>query len=563
MFRYVGCLALTMAMLLPQEALAQKKENLETDTPTFRTGVNLILVPVVVLDKKGNPIGGLQQSDFELLDRKKVQEITTFSAETRSAPASVQTSRLTSNTNPLVSPDLVPQASSDQASTRFVAYLFDDVHLEFADIARAQKAALENLKNMGFEDQIGIFTTSGQTVLDFTTDREKLKATLEKLSPRTSKAPKCPDIDYYLGEKIFNHSDPRAMTAGLIKLANCMPHTPTSIAISLVENAAREAYFFGEQMARVSLSVIQHMTRRMAVLPGQKSVVLVSPGFIAPGLNYEKSALIDLATRSGVQINTMDARGIYGESTMDASRPFTGAANASEMTIEQDFDRAAISTQGHMLAELAEGTGGIRFFNDNHLLEGFKRLSVPPEHSYILGFEPKDLKPDGKFRTLRVRLKNKKGVTVYARKGYHILTPEQQKTYTGELGTMLIRGARRQELPIRFTPQLAPLPDGKHILELVASLKAADIPFSRTAGMNSNTIMVTFTLFDQTGNIREFITRKVDLNLKDEVLKDLPDGEIQFTTPLGVHSGKFQAQMVAQDSLGQKTTVENIGLDLP
>ncbi len=561
MFRYVGCLALTMAMLLPQEALAQKKDAPPAETPTFHTGVNLIVVPVVVLDKKGNPVGGLQQSDFELRDQRKIQNITTFSAETRS-PASTTRSSQGHLVNPATS--LIRPDPEKVGSPRFVAYLFDDLHLEFADLARAQQAALKNLENMDSGNQIAVFATSGQTVLDFTIDQEKIKAAIQKLKPRTNRAPQCPDIDYYLGEKIINRSDPRGMQVGMIRLASCLPDIPSKdLGELLVTNAAREAYFFGEQMVRVSLSVLQNISRRMAILPGEKSLTFISGGFTSPTVNFEKSALIELAIRSGLIIHTLDARGIYGDSVYNASRGFLSAVSQADIVMENDLTRTGHQAQSNTLAEFAEGTGGMRFFNNNDLFEGFKRLSAPPEHSYILGFEPSDLKANGKFRTLRVRLRNHKGFTVHARKGYYDLRADQLNQYTREAGSLLISGARRQELPIRFTPQLVSLPDGKHQLELVTNLKASEIPFFQVEGMNSNIIMVTFTLFDQTGNIREFITRKVDLNLKDEVLKDLPDGEIQFTTPLGVHSGKFQAQMVAQDSLGQKTTVENIGLDLP
>src|SRR5260370_864592 len=53
------------------------------DTPaTFRTKVNLVLVPVVVRDKQGRVIGDLRQEDFQLFDRGKLQTISSFSVET-------------------------------------------------------------------------------------------------------------------------------------------------------------------------------------------------------------------------------------------------------------------------------------------------------------------------------------------------------------------------------------------------------------------------------------------------------------------------------------------------
>jgi hypothetical protein len=58
-------------------------------TPTFSTGVNLVLVPVVVRDGKGHAPGTLQKEDFQLFDKGKLQVISKFSIERPEAPLTV------------------------------------------------------------------------------------------------------------------------------------------------------------------------------------------------------------------------------------------------------------------------------------------------------------------------------------------------------------------------------------------------------------------------------------------------------------------------------------------
>src|SRR5208283_924577 len=53
----------------------------EDEAATFRSHVNLVMVPVVIRDKKGKAIGNLTKQDFQLFDRGKPQEITRFSVE--------------------------------------------------------------------------------------------------------------------------------------------------------------------------------------------------------------------------------------------------------------------------------------------------------------------------------------------------------------------------------------------------------------------------------------------------------------------------------------------------
>src|SRR5262245_23718800 len=49
-----------------------------SQTPVFRAGVNFVRVDVIVSDKNGNPVDNLKETDFEVTEAGKVQEIQTF-----------------------------------------------------------------------------------------------------------------------------------------------------------------------------------------------------------------------------------------------------------------------------------------------------------------------------------------------------------------------------------------------------------------------------------------------------------------------------------------------------
>src|ERR1700693_3035118 len=71
--------------------------------------------------------------------------------------------------------------------------------------------------------------------------------------------------------------------------------------------------------------------------------------------------------------------------------------------------------------QLAEGTGGTFFHNNNDLTEGFERVAAAPEFSYVLGFSPAALKEDGSLHSLKIRVPNMKGISVEARRGDYAL----------------------------------------------------------------------------------------------------------------------------------------------
>ena len=66
---------------------------------------------------------------------------------------------------------------------------------------------------------------------------------------------------------------------------------------------------------------------------------------------------------------------------------------------------------------LAENTDGIAVLNINDLDKGFDRISNDMASYYLLGYYASNTTPDGRFRSITVRVKQP-GVQVRARKGY-------------------------------------------------------------------------------------------------------------------------------------------------
>src|SRR5580698_9550609 len=48
---------------------------------TFKSRVDLVMIPVVVRDSKGHTVAGLKKEDFQLFDKGKPQNISRFSGE--------------------------------------------------------------------------------------------------------------------------------------------------------------------------------------------------------------------------------------------------------------------------------------------------------------------------------------------------------------------------------------------------------------------------------------------------------------------------------------------------
>ena len=197
---------------------------------------------------------------------------------------------------------------------RFIGYLFDDIHVTAEDLIRVRAAAERHIESqLKLTDRAAIFTTSGQGTLDFTDDRDQLREAMARLVPRPvarCRGQECPDISYYQADQIVNKQDAQAVAAAVVELASCLRTDPAELPKASVLPMAQQVLNAGEQETRVALAALKDAVRRMSAMPGERILVLVSPGFLTLSENQpDEYDAIDRALRANVLMNVLNARG--------------------------------------------------------------------------------------------------------------------------------------------------------------------------------------------------------------------------------------------------------------
>jgi len=562
-------LPLPSSLALAQGGAADQEVSSRDYQPEFQLQAqrNLVLVHVVVRDGRGATVSDLTKDDFEVFDRGKLQPITEFSVEKPYEPSAAPAPNASAPEQPGTATAALPHL-------RFLAFYFDDLHTDAEGLGRVRDAADHYLAaSLPSDDRVGLFTSSGEGQLDFTDNRAALHQALLALRPHPVKDPgkTCADITPYQAYLIFVQQtgnpipsdalpDPLAIATQEI-LFSCLgggdPGDAASssatahMAGQLAVTQAIETHNFDEQESRETLRGVDAVIRRMTILPGQRSVVVVSSGFLTLTLKYDLDQLVERALRAKVTLNALDARGLYTDPSIADTRTSATAGLPAELLWNKErLLKPAAVFNSEALAAMASDTGGVFFENNNDFAAGLRETATFPEAYYVLGFSPQNLKFDGTFHALKVRLVAKPALTLQARRGYYAPpNPEDPAVRAKEdVKEALFSENQILDLPVEVRTQFFVKGASSAQLDVLAHLDVHQIHFRKQQDRSVDNLTCTTALFDREGHLVTVLEKVVDLNLRDATLASLLRSGMTLRTRFDVKSGTYLVRTVVRDS---------------
>ncbi len=589
--------------------------------PPFHIQVKsrLVVVRVVVRDSTGKPIKGLHKEDFGVFDQGKEQAIEQFDAEDTNVSESASTAAALDDKTPVPAGASKPTASA--STRRFIALYFDDLNTTDEDLMRARTAAENYLnKNLHPADRFGIFT-SDKMLVDFTDDQNRLHDALTNIrasSHSLAQDKSCPSLSDYQAYEITQFqldTSTDAWRAALeeARQRGCTGHdeglsqsddisqstagpqsrgSASQSAQTLQQGSNQGGYDpaagpilalaqqIVEQTALQSRSNLQEMGQvvtYLATLPGQRTLLLVSPGFMSQNTQPELDRLIDRALRKQVVISSIDPRGLamaMGETDItqrDYTPSGTVSASFHRMETAREFQASDV------MAEVAQGTGGEFVHNDNDLKNGFAMLAQSPI-SYVLAFTPHDLKIDGKFHALKVTLsEGHKDFIVQARRGYFAFSDNSTtdaEAHQGEspsldaqtqqrIRTVLLSREDLRGLPIQLHTEVSKGTGPGIEFSVLAHLDAKSLHFHREGAHNQNTVTFVCVIFDGAGKSVGGKQQQARIDVPDSALAHLLETGVDVRLTFQLKPGDYTVREVVTDSEDHSITALSRGVNVP
>ena len=553
----------------PQETPARDGQEVSTqDTPaTFKVRVNNVLVRVVVRDSHGKVVPNLKKEDFQLYDGRKLQAITSFAIEN----PRTHTVPLTTTPEPVGSSDADPASVKAAAlPQRFVSMVFDDMHMSMQDAVFVRDSATRFFSALAPSDRVSMNTTSGQLTQDFTDDHSLLEKALLGIVPRPLShhdATDCPDISYYQADLIANKNDTQALAVATEDTIQCAFNGDTRMQTAAQGQAqmmAQRIVSEGDSETEYAYRHLEAILRRMTSLPGQRVIVLVSPGFIMSTLQNDASDLVDRATRANVVINTIDARGLYVPDVMgDIANPPRDSLRTAGY--KSTYRVAAQSAQEDVLAEFADGTGGKFYHNRNDVDAAMREAGAAPEVSYVLGFSPQNLKFDGRFHTLKVGLTTKEKFNVQARHGYFAprSASDPAQITKEEIQEALFSQEEILDIPVDLQTQYFKNDQAEARLSVLTHLDVKSVRFRKALGRNNDRLTIVTGIFDENGQYVTGVEKIIDMKLRDTTYERLSHSGLTVKSSFDVKPGTYLVRLVVRDAEGAQMAARNGAVVIP
>ena len=436
-------------------------------------------------------------------------------------------------------------------------------------------------------DSVALFSISGglQLLQPFTQDKTKLIAAVAKAYDsstvsKTSEARGLSEDIRAMREKIAIGPE---LEGGTIPGSGV---SVSATAQALIARHVLEQYIalrstLSAQQTRPVLAALAAISEGLRSIPGKKTLVMFSQGFVAPeSLDWQIQSTIDIANRANVAIYIIDSGGLTGGAPMSGAlvsgSPLGAISGGLEMEQrrrsgagESVFDitrQEGLNRQQDLLYRISEDTGGHFIKNTNDIGAGLERIDTEIRSRYTLAYRSTDPNFDGSFRKVKIEVR-RPDTNVLTRAGYYAIPPSQIVPISPDDRKLLANFANMEAnptLPLSLELTSFRSRDGFYIVPLSFEVAPTAIQFERKGDKQRLQLDVLGVVRAKgEERILSRLGGNFDVALSPEQYEAISHDKIFYRQDLQLYAGNYTVDLIVRDRLSGKVTAKREKLELP
>ena len=582
--RLLNLLAISALFLsfMPVPAQQKKETNKSADDDdVIKVTANLVSLDAIVKDKKGKAITDLKPEDFTVFENGVPQKIQFFDSTLTSGSEAGQSTAPTDSTGPKPrTPNGFPR--------NIIALVLDGQSTDLANLKHVREGTMKYIRErISDSDSVALFSISSglQLLQPFTQDKAKLLAAVEKAydSSTVSKTSEARD----LSENISSIRDqistgaPDTIPNTQAAAASASAAAQTQIAQRMLEQYIQLRSSLSAQQTRPVLAALAAISEGLRSIPGKKTLVMFSQGFVAPeALDWQVQSTIDIANRANVAIYIIDSGGLTGgaptSGALVAGSPLGGISGGLDMEQrrrsaagESVFDitrQEGSNRQQDLLYRISEDTGGRFLKNTNDIAGALERIDAEIRSRYTLAYRSTNTNFDGSFRKVKIEVR-RPDTNVVARPGYYAIPPSQIVPFSPDDRKLLADFANIQAHPtLPLSLQLNPFRarEGFYIVPLSFEIPPAAVQFDRKGDKQRLQLEVLGVIrAEGEDKILSRLGGNFDVALTAQQYESVLNDKIFYRQDMQLYAGNYTVDLIVRDRLSGKVAAKQEKLVLP
>ena len=504
---------------------------------TIRTNTRLVMVDVVVRDKKGQPVVGLKPEDFVVEENGKKQKVASFTppGANQSAAEGPPPGILSNHPN-VLKPGGVP-----------TVLLLDATNSHFLDQSYGRTEMLKYVLEQGQSGKpMAVMTLTDRlhVLQNFTSDPKILMGAIKNVRPQET--------------ILQGGSSPAPPSISGDSLGGAASSSLSIAQAELANFASLETGYVMERRTVITIQALRDLARMLSGFSGRKNVVWLTADFpfdlIPMDRNISDEELMaDIPNVRQKAVDTIATGAVAGEQRLRHGDEIklAEASLASAGIAIYPVDMRGIMVSGidvnttFALQELAAETGGKAYTNQNDIKQGIALAVSDENSSYSLGYYPENKKWDGKFRNIKVKVV--RGDTeIRYRKGYFAVDPTLDKNWKPDQEVANAFQMSGPATQVSFMAQVKPTDPGK--ARVVFLVDAHTLSAEEAAGGKKMAVSLYAAVYNSSGKNLGVRTTKVDRTFDAATYKQIIDKGMMVPLDIDTPSEGKEVRLVVLDN---------------